>query len=39
MLAFDILGENQSFSFTLNCKLEKLLGLPMNEEIDFKNYV
>lgn len=38
-LAFDISGENQSFSFTLNCKLEKLLELPMNEEIDFKNYV
>ena len=38
-LAFDISGENHSFSFTLNCKLEKSLGLPMNEEIDFKNYV
>ena len=38
-LSFDISGDNCSFGFDLNCKLEKLLELPMNEIIDFKDYI
>lgn len=38
-LSFDISGDNYSFGFDLNCKLEKLLELPMNEIIDFKDYI
>lgn len=38
-LSFDISGVDYSFSFDLNCKLEKLLEIPMNETVDFKNYV
>ena len=38
-LSFDISGDNYSFGFDLNCKLEKLLEIPMNETIDFKDYV
>ena len=38
-LSFDISGDNYSFGFDLNCKLEKLLEIPMNETIDFKGYV
>lgn len=38
-LSFDISGDNYSFGFDLNCKLEKLLELPMNEIIDFKDYL
>lgn len=38
-LSFDISGDNYSFGFDLNCKLEKLLELPMNETIDFKDYI
>lgn len=38
-LSFDISGDNYSFSFDLNCKLEKLLEIPMNEIIDFKDYI
>ena len=38
-LTFDISGDNYSFGFDLNCKLEKLLELPMNEIIDFKDYI
>lgn len=38
-LSFDISGDDYSFSFDLNCKLEKLLEIPMNETIDFKDYI
>lgn len=38
-LSFDISGIDYSFSFDLNCKLEKLLEIPMNETIDFKDYI
>lgn len=38
-LSFDISGDNYSFGFDLNCKLEKLLELSMNEIIDFKDYI
>lgn len=38
-LSFDISGDNYSFGFDLNCKLEKLLELPMNVIIDFKDYI
>lgn len=38
-LSFDISVDNYSFGFGLNCKLEKLLEIPMNETIDFKDYV
>lgn len=38
-LSFDISGDNYSFGFDLNCKLENLLELPMNEIIDFKDYI
>ena len=38
-LTFDISGDIYSFSFVLNCKIEKLLEIPMNETIDFKDYI
>ena len=38
-LSFDISGDNYSLGFDLNCKLEELLELPMNETIDFKDYI
>lgn len=38
-LSFDILGDDYSFSFDLNCKLEKLLEISINETIDFKDYI
>ena len=38
-LSFDIYGVGYSFSFDLNCKLEKLLEIPMNETINFKDYI
>ena len=38
-LSFDISGDDYSFGFDLNCKLEKLLEIPMNETIDFKDYI
>ena len=38
-LSFNISGDDYSFSFDLNCKLEKLLEIPMNETIDFKDYI
>lgn len=38
-LSFDISGDNYSFSFDLNCRLEKLLEIPMSETIDFNEYV
>lgn len=37
-LAFDILGENFSFCFDLDCRLEKLLEISMNKTIDFDEY-
>lgn len=39
VLSFDISGDEYSFSFDLNCKPEKLLEIPMNETIDFKQYI
>ena len=30
---------NYSFKFNLNCKLEKLLEIPLNETINFINYI
>ena len=38
-LSFNIFSNNCDFSFNLNCKLEKLLEIPINETIDFKNYI
>lgn len=38
-LSFDISGIDYSLSFDLNCKIEKLLEIPMNETIDFKDYI
>lgn len=38
-LSFDISGDDYSFGFDLNCKLEKILEIPMNETIDFKDYI
>lgn len=38
-LSFDISGNDYSLSFDLNCKLEKLLEIPMNETIDFNDYI
>ena len=38
-LSFNITGDDYSFSFELNCKLEKLLELPNGETIDFKDYI
>ena len=38
-LTFDISGNDYSFNFSLNCKLEKLLEIPMNETMDFKDYI
>ena len=38
-LSFNITGTNYSFKFNLNCKLEKLLEIPLNETINFINYI
>lgn len=38
-LSFDVSGDDYSLSFDLNCRLEKLLEIPMNETIDFDEYV
>ena len=38
-LSFNILGEDYSFSFDLNCKLEKLLEIPFSEITDFNKYI
>lgn len=38
-LSFDISGDDYSFSFDLDCRLEKLLEIPMNETIDFNDYI
>ena len=38
-LSFKVSGNNYSIEFNLNCKLEKLLEIPMEETIDFKEYL
>ena len=38
-LSFDILGDDYSFEFELNCKLDKLLEIPMSKTLDFKDYI
>lgn len=38
-LSFDVSGDVYSLSFDLNCRLEKLLEIPMNETIDFNEYI
>ncbi len=38
-LSFDINGDDYSFSFNLNCKLEKLLDIQMNKTINFNDYI
>ena len=38
-LSFDISGDDYFLSFALNCQLEKLLDIPMNQTIDFSNYL
>ena len=38
-LSFDISGIDYSFSFDLNCKIEKLLEIPMSETVDFSDYI
>ena len=38
-LTFDISQDDYQFSFNLNCNLEKLLEIPMNETIDFNDYI
>lgn len=38
-LSFDISGDNYSLGFDFKCRLEKILELPMNETIDFNDYI
>lgn len=38
-LSFDISGDNYSFSFDLNCRMEKLLEIPMSIQTDLKEYI
>ena len=38
-LSFEISSEDYSFSFDLNCKMDKLLEIPMSETIDFNDYI
>lgn len=38
-LSFNISGDDYSLSFDLNCKLDKLLEIPMNETINFNDYI
>ena len=38
-LSFDISGDDYSFGFDLNCELEKLLEIPIEETIDFNDYI
>ncbi len=38
-LSFDISSDDYSLCFNLNCRLEKLLEIPMNQMIDFSNYI
>lgn len=36
---FEIKGENYAFCFDLNCEIEKLREIPMNDIVDFSQYV
>ena len=38
-LSFNISSDDYSLYFDLNCKLEKLLEIPMNKTIDVNNYI
>lgn len=38
-LSFAISGDDYSLSFDFNCRLEKLLELPLGETIDFNDYI
>lgn len=38
-LEFNIYNDEYSFSFYLNCPLEKLLEIPLSESINFKDYI
>ena len=38
-LEFNISGEDHSFSFSLNCKPEKLLEIPYSKTIDFDKFI
>lgn len=38
-LSFDITGDDYSLSFDLNCKLDKLLEIPMSKTLNFNNYI
>ena len=38
-LSFDISNDDYSLHFDLNCKLEKLLEIPMNKTINFDSYI
>lgn len=38
-LTFAISSDDYTFFFTLNCQLDKLLEIPLNETINFKDYV
>ncbi len=38
-LSFDISSDDYSLCFDLNCKLEELLEIPMNQTIDFNKYI
>lgn len=38
-LSFGISGVDYSLSFDLNCRVEKLLEIPMNETIEFNKYI
>ena len=38
-LEFNIYNSKYSFSFCMNCPLEKLLELSINQSIDFKDYI
>lgn len=38
-LSFNISGDDYSLSFEFNCRLEKLLELPLGETIDFNDYI
>lgn len=38
-LSFDVSSDDYSLCFEMNCELEDLLKIPMNETIDFKDYL
>ena len=38
-MSFNISSDDYSLNFELNCKLEKLLEIPMNKTIDFSDYI